>query len=279
MPDRVSNWRPTREYLAAKIAARQNRVTPGETPRLEIPASDIERENSRLAQIATSAPRIPWDEFYTELDWRQGEHFALIGPTGQGKTTMMKAVLPKHPYVVVFATKPVDSSMSTLERRGYQKIERWLPMDPDLYPRRILWPNAQRMDSRKHQREIFKEAMDKIFKEGGWTVAIDELWYIINMLKMEPEVTQYLMQARSLYLSILLATQRPAKVPLEVYDQSTHLMFWRDNDERNLSRISGISYRAAGIIRGIVADLEQYQVLYVNTRTGRMVRTRCPAIV
>lgn len=236
-------------------------------------------ENIRLARIANEAPRVPWDVFLTEkFRWEQGQHVALIGPTGQGKTTLLTSLLPLHPYVVVFATKPRDESMQRLIRTGYYPVKRWVSLDPQKFPRRVLWPDAFELDSIGHQRDTFHNAFARIYREGGWTVAIDELWYVNNILKLEMDVKTYLLQARALGISLLAATQRPAWVPLEVYDQSTHLFFWRDNDETNLRRLSGISFRSADLIRSIVADLEPFQVLYVNTRTGQMFRTRAPKI-
>ena len=236
-------------------------------------------ENIRLARMANEAPRMPWDVFMRDrFKWRQGEHVALIGPTGQGKTTLLTHLLPIHPYVVVFATKPKDESMEGLIRTGYEPIRRWVTMDPQKFPRRVLWPDASALDSVATQREVFHDAFARIYREGGWTVAIDELWYIDNILKLEMDVKTYLLQARALGISLLVATQRPAWVPLEVYDQSTHLFFWRDNDETNLRRLSGISFRSADLIRSVVMDLERYQVLYINTRTGQMLRTRSPKI-
>lgn len=236
-------------------------------------------ELDRMAQLSTEAPRIPWDVFVRDhLRWDSGEHFALIGPTGQGKSTMLLNLLPLHPYMVIFATKPRDRTFDALASHGYLKMERWQSIPADNYPRRLLWPDASKPKSEPRQREVFDDAFSRIYREGGWTVALDELWYIDNVLKMEDWVERYLSQARSLDISLLTATQRPADIPLMVYDQSTHLMFWRDNDERNLQRMSGIGYRSAALIRGIVSNLERYQVLYVNTRTGRMCRTRCPDV-
>lgn len=237
-------------------------------------------ESVRMARMSTEAPRIPWDEFLTDFfKWQQGEHVALIGPTGQGKTNLLTQLLPLHPYVVVFATKPKDESMIKLiGTDDYYPMRHWQSLDPDKFPRRVLWPDAMALDSETTQRGILRNAMARIYREGGWTVAIDELWYVNNILGLTREIKTYLLQARALGISLLMATQRPAWVPLEVYDQSSHLFFWRDNDETNLKRLSGISFRSADLIRSIIADLDRYQVLYINTRTGRMCRTRAPLV-
>lgn len=239
------------------------------------------RDNRELAKMSTEAPRVPWDVFLRDhLQFKAGEHFALIGPTGQGKTTMLLNLLPLHPYVTVFATKPRDETMTKLiASDGYLRMQRWHSLDPRDYPRRVLWPDATQLDSVDKQKLVFHHAFDAIYREGGWTVVLDETWYMANQLKLGADIKLYLLQARALGISLVCATQRPAHIPLEIYDQSTHLMFWRDNDEANLRRLSGISWRSADLIRSIVSNLDRHQVLYINTREGRMVRTRCPAIM
>lgn len=231
-----------------------------------------------LARLSTDAPRVPWDKFRErEFTWKRGEHVALLGPTGQGKTFLMRALLPIHPYVAVMATKPRDDTMMELiTRNGYAKLEAWGSYPVKDMPRRVVWPDATSIDAVKEQREVFHDAFGRIFREGGWTIAIDELWYITVVLKLELDVRMILLQGRSLDISFLSATQRPAFVPLEVYDQSTHLFFWRDNDDRNLTRLKEINARGGRILKSIVMNLEAHQVLYINTRTGKMLRTRVP---
>lgn len=271
----VPSWSSTRSPGGNVAARNDSRIE-----FLEVDTSPSFRDTALLARMATEAPRIPWDAFLRdELRWLAGEHFALIGPTGQGKTTMLLNLLPMHPYVTVFVTKPRDEVMEGLLAHGYVKLERWQSLDPRQWPRRLLWPDATRLDSVERQKEVFHQAFRAIYREGGWTVAIDETWFVANELKLGGDIKLFLLQARSLGISLLCATQRPASIPLEVYDQSTHLMFWRDNDESNLKRLSGISWRSANLIRSIVANLDRFQVLYVNTRTGRMVRTRIPATI
>jgi hypothetical protein len=99
-----------------------------------------------------------------------------------------------------------------------------------------------------------------------------------NILGMEAEARIMLQQARSMDISFVMGAQRPSRIPLEVFDQSSHLFFWRDNDEVNLKRIGGIGWLASGPIRAFVANLKPYQVLYINSRKGWMYRTTAPPL-
>lgn len=231
----------------------------------------------RQALLSSTAPRMPWDRFVRQLDWKPGEHVALIGPTGQGKTTLMLNLLPLRTYVAFLATKPRDPAFNKLQEMGYVRMNSWRAVSATDTPKRLVWPDARRIDSEETQRAILQDAIARIYREGGWTVAIDEMWYMVNVLKMQREMRIMLLQGRSLGISVVAATQRPKFVPLEIYDQSTHLFFWRDNDENNLQRLSGINVRSSAAVKEIIPNLERHQVLYINTRTGEMLRTRAPA--
>jgi energy-coupling factor transporter ATP-binding protein EcfA2 len=237
-------------------------------------------EEERLARVARRAPRIPWEVFTGEhFHWKHGEHVALIGPTGQGKTTLLQHILPMHPYVTIFITKPRDTSADKFIRAGYVKMDRWHSVDPRIMPRRVLWPDASKLGAADEQKRVFHDAFQRIYTEGAWTVVVDELWYISNRLRLSADVEEYLSQARSIDISMVNLTQRPAWVPTMVYDQSTHLFFWRNNDARAQQRLGEINAIDSDLVRYVVGHLERHQVLYIDTRTGAMVRTRCPATV
>jgi energy-coupling factor transporter ATP-binding protein EcfA2 len=250
-------------------------ITPGSTK------WSPDENTRRLARISTEAPRIPWDDFRREVfKWKAGEHVSLIGPTGLGKTTMLLNVLPMHPFVTVFATKPRDKTMDALiQHDGYVKFDRWPNgLDPVQFPKRVIWPDATQLNSQANQKAVFHDAFGKIYREGSWTLALDETWYVDDILGLGQDIKMYLLQARSLDVSLVAAFQRPAWVPRELYSSSTHLMFWRTNDETDLRSLSGVGFRSAALIRDVVSDLDLYQVLYINSRTGFMCRTRCPNV-
>jgi hypothetical protein len=169
--------------------------------------------------------------------------------------------------------------MDSFVASGFVRWERWHSEDPRHSPRRIVWPRGSSLtDMIPLQRRVFTDAIEKVFAEGHWDIIIDEGYYFDEVLKMGALLRLLYTQVRSAGISLLLGTQRPAWVPVEVYDQSTHLFFWRDNDKRNLDRLREISVIHQEAIRQIVPNLEMHQVLYLNTRTGFMCRTRCPQI-
>jgi hypothetical protein len=234
-------------------------------------------EEAWLAQISTQVPRVPWDVFIGDWRWEQGEHVGLIGPTGSGKTTLLGAILPYRSYVVVFGTKPADDTLDMLlEQEHYRKFTEWLRVPAHKSPRRVLWPDASEIDAEENQKIVFGNAFRAIFKEQNWCVVVDEGWYVSEMLRLKQQMRVYWTQGRSLGLSFVVCTQRPAWVPVEMYDGSTHLFFWRTTEEEALRRMSSLGAANNAIVRYIVPRLEEHQTLYINTRTGAMRRTRAP---
>ena len=247
--------------------------------------------NERLRELPPDelAPVLDWDDFMSYVfDWRQDQHVGLIGPTESGKSTLQYAILPKRKYVTFFATKPRDLVLEQFaQTAGYARINDWPPTKGRLrkrevtaqdMPRRLLWPDASTIGSVPRQQEVFNRAFEDIYTAGGWCTVWDEFWMMCTILQMEQQARIMLQQARSNHISFVMGAQRPSRIPVEVYDQASHLFFWRDNDELNLKRIGGVGWLNSGPIRAFVANLEPYQVLYIHTRKGWMYRTTAPEL-
>lgn len=231
----------------------------------------------RNALLAVHAPRMPWEEFWPKFDWKQSQHVALIGPNGSGKTTAAIAILPKRTYVCVLATKPSDETLDNLiSHHGYDKYVEWLSVDPDKSPRRIIWPNAKRLGAKDDQSKVFHNALDHMFVDGRWTVVIDEGYYFAKRLKLSDDMMDYWTQARSNKISFVVGTQRPAWVPLEMYDESKHLFIWRLNEEAALKRVSALGAANEDVAKMAIANLDEHQFLYINKITGFMCRSAAP---
>lgn len=232
-------------------------------------------------------PVLTWREFLDSFAWRQGEHVSLIGPTGSGKTTLALELLHRRDYVTVLGTKPKDSTLDKLVRRdNYELLRSWPRRGPRTYRVRmsdgtertrssaVLWPEFRAASDKQTQADVFGHALSEMFTAGSWCIFADEVFYLCKELGLEQHLTTIWTQGRSLGLSLVAGTQRPAFVPLYMYDQATHLFLWGDNDETNLRRVGGLGGLSSARVRAMVAGLPHHAVLYVNTRTRHLVVTR-----
>jgi hypothetical protein len=76
------------------------------------------------------------------------------------------------------------------------------------------------MSDKEHQKAVIADALGKIFVEGGWCVFVDDVQYLTDILHLGDMLRMIWYQARSLGLSLLAATQRPRRLPVEMWTQS-----------------------------------------------------------
>lgn len=240
------------------------------------------------------APVVAWDDLITyELAWEQNQHFGLVGPTEQGKTNLAYNLLDTYrTYIAYMAIKTRDPTLQAFIDSGrYVRVYDWPPMKKGFVgrrarpytaaemPRRLVWPDATSLDSEAEQARVFRKVLRDVYVQGGWCPVFDDYWYLAHILGFEKDTKKMLANARSNDIPMLICAQRPAGNRLvELFDQCTHLAFFRDQDEPNLNRISGVGATSARAIRGFVANLDRFQFLYVNTRTGKMLRSTAPEL-
>lgn len=242
-------------------------------------------------------PFTPWDQFMARWRWAQGEHVTVIGPTGTGKTTLIRAIMPKRydaaAAVAVLATKPVDKGLESWARTDHLAIVRDFP--PRRFPpppnvvtpngtvvpwkRRIMiWPRVKGMPLDQidaHVADVHRRAMTGMFWQGGWCVVGEELWELTR-IGLARELEQLWSQGRSAGLTVVGATQRPVDIPLLAYNSASHLFMFADNDDVNLRRLQGIGGMNGRDIQAMVRALPLHDVLYIGTRTRELIRTRVP---
>lgn len=227
--------------------------------------------------------RVPWHSWLQSLDWQQGQHATLIGPTGAGKTTAALALLAERERrrgsIVVAGTKPRDQTLNRLRGkrgRGYRLRRDWPPGAHE--QRVLLWPRLRGRSDQPRQADTLGRMLDDVFAQGSWTLYVDELLYAVNKLHLEPHLSLIWEQGRAMGVTLITTTQRPRHVPVVTYSASSLVLLWRTSEEQDQRRLAeiggGLSSRS---IAREVADLERHEILAIDTRTGSMARTFAPS--
>jgi hypothetical protein len=222
----------------------------------------------------------PWSEFLSaDFQWEQGEHVTLVGTTGQGKTTLETELVQLRNHCMFLGTKTDDDTQEELGPLGFRIARNVKDISTEVSPKWVINPgglkkNEEVPEMKARQRPIYRQAIATAYHQGSWCLIIDEGRYICDYLGLKDEVTLAYLQGRSHNLSVVMGTQRPRFVPLESFDQATHLFFWKDNDLGNIDRISELAGLRRVQVKHIVPRLEQHQFLYVNSRTDLMVVSR-----
>jgi hypothetical protein len=242
---------------------------------------------ARTLQSDTQIQAMQWERFlrWFKQRWQPGEHVALIGPTGMGKTTLACGVLPMRKYVMAIDPKGGDTTLQSLERCGFERSGWPLSRTQERalrkgQPVRIIVGHKirERKDVPKH-RQVMAEALEASFDMGGWTVYVDELQLLADrrMMRLGTSIERNMIAARDRGVSMVCSFQRPAYVPRVASDQATWLFLWYTRDVDMVNRLAEMTGRPKPEIRGAISGLAKYSVLlFSRDPTAPLVLVRPP---
>lgn len=184
--------------------------------------------------------------------WKQGEHVIVSGATGSGKTLVGRYIddirLSRGGHVVVFICKLKPDSTITEEYKGWTRWTKWKKRPNKNDTRILLWPDTSKAKTLKEalaiQKEVFRDAIDALAKDGKWTVDFDEGLYMCapEFMNMSQEIAMLHALGRSSKLTIITKMQRPSHVPLIIYGSASHAFIGRTReatDNKRLAELGG----------------------------------------
>lgn len=245
-------------------------------------------QTSTPAPSPSSVLALPWGQFLPWFGerWKPGEHVALIGPTGKGKTTFACGILKLRRYVMALDPKGGDGTLSTLLAQGFVRVPSWPPsrqiwrdIEEGKPARLIVGPVVHGRGDLPKLRKAVADALDGAFDVGGFTVYVDELQIAADarLMGLSAPIERNLIAARDKGVSMVVSYQRPANVPRSAGDQATWMAIWYTRDTDVVNRLAEMTGRPKAEIRGAVRGLEDYTILLFSSNPrDPIVATRAP---
>lgn len=231
---------------------------------------------------------LPWDDFlrYMAWAWKPGQHIAMIGPTGEGKTTFAAGLLSLRKYVLALDPKGEDE---TLTASGFERVSHLPNQRLDLTWRIRHWETARQWD-RIHQRiaegkpariivggpartveqdlanqDLMLRSFQYGREAGGWTVYVDEFELISSqrMFNLGRWVERMLISARRDGTSVVTSYQAQAWVSKHASRQARFAVIWPTGDRdmiRNVAQSMGRDWKQ---LAAAVDELPPYHVCVI----------------
>lgn len=161
-----------------------------------------------------------------------GQHIAVIGPTGQGKTTLAVDLLDEFHEMgaseLFLANKPRDELVEKLIANGWPRIKRWPPDYEHRTRRRVmLWPDYGRASRAIRNATVFEDALDNVLLEGNWVVYFDEMRYYIEQLRLKSLIDEMWNGSRSSGVTMIGGSQGTTWINKTMIRQETWMFLFK----------------------------------------------------
>jgi hypothetical protein len=218
--------------------------------------------------------------------WKPGQHWALIGPTGEGKSTKAVGLLEQRKWVLALDPKGEDE---TLESSGYQRVTSmpppkdpmgWLPWR-DPYPGSDQWiwervdaglpvglvagfeALTDEQDAALHS--LMRDAVTWCRRTRGWTLYVDEFELLSSqrMFRLGPDIERMLITARRAGTSVVTSFQAAAWVSKHATRQASFVSLWPTRERQMIKTVAESMGRDWRVIAAAVDELPPYHVLVI----------------
>lgn len=205
--------------------------------------------------------------------WKPGDHWALVGPTGEGKSTLAVNLLALRKYVLALDPKGEDE---TLAASGYQRVtglppKKKLPREvqKDLdegRPVKLIVGAAARTEQEDIRlQKLMTEAIVYARHSGGWTLYVDEFELLSSqrMFRLGPLVERMLITARRDKSSVVTAFQAAAWVSKHATRQATFVCLFPTRDRAMIKAVAESMGRPWQALAAAVDELPPFHVLVI----------------
>lgn len=215
----------------------------------------------------------------------QGEHVAIVGPTGSGKTHLglelcklvgsKKAVsqgsnVPRPSSVTVLCYKPRDDTLRTiLPKDEWPEIKKWPPSYGQEH--NVVWVRSGGIQK---QRAVFVPLLDQMYQEGGQTVYIPEAAHFERKppdgLGLGGKMTEFWSAARSNRLTVISDTQRPRWVTVSMWSEPQWVIIFLPDHQEDLVHVAKATGRTPTVINAVSRlNPENYEFVCVRRQRGK----------
>lgn len=222
----------------------------------------------------TNVVGVPFDVFlaWLKASWTPGKHFALCGPTGEGKSTFAVHALKQRSWVLALDAKGEDD---TLESSGFTRITK-LPLPrkirnaiADGKPAQLILGGSARNDKEERQlRDLMRQGIAMARQQGGWTLYADEFQILadLRMFGLGKPIEQLLISARKNRTSVMTSFQAPAWVPKASTRQAGYIAVWPTRDRSMIKSIAEASGRPWHELEQAIDVLPEYYVMVIPSK-------------
>jgi hypothetical protein len=113
-----------------------------------------------------------------------------------------------------------------------------------------------------------------LYRVGGWTLWLDEVRYLTELLKLDRELNLLWLQGRSAGTVMVALTQRPVSVPLNMFEQSRFLITFKIKGLEDRRTMASYAGENQPVVIDVAARLPKYELLMVDAEDDYAVRTR-----